>query len=71
MSSKHYLPRPHYPAYHIPEFLSGPAYVLSGSVVPDLYACALSTEYINLEDVYTTGLCANQKLGLTLTHDSR
>ena len=71
MSDKHFLPKRHYPDFHLPEFLSGPAYIFSGNLVSDLYDCALQTDYINLEDVFTTGLCARRKLGLTLTHDSR
>lgn len=71
MSEKHFLPKRHYPAFFLPRFLSGPAYLASGNLVARLYNCSLHTPYLNLEDVFTTGICANEKLGLQLSHDSR
>lgn len=65
--SKWYLPEWLYPAVRFPSFLSGTAYLFSGSLVPRLYATALNTPYINLEDVFLTGLVASERLGLRLT----
>ena len=50
-------------------FLSGTGYVFSSSLVGILYKCALRTPYLNLEDVFLTGLCATTQLGLQLTHN--
>jgi len=67
--SKWYLPPNFYPLNIFPQFLSGTAYIFTGSLVPALYACALSTPFINLEDVFLTGLCGSTQLGLKLSHN--
>ncbi|RZF33647.1 hypothetical protein LSTR_LSTR007025 [Laodelphax striatellus] len=41
-----------------PDFVTGPAYLLSGDVMHDLYTNALGRNYLKLEDVYTTGIVA-------------
>ena len=61
-ASKWYLPPTFYPLNIFPSFLSGTGYLLTGSLVPALYSCALSTPFINLEDVFLTGLCATTQL---------
>jgi len=68
-SSKWYLPPTFYPLNIFPKFLSGTGYVFTGSLVPALYSCSLRTPFINLEDVFLTGLCATTQLGLRLTHN--
>ena len=50
-------------------YLSGSGYVFSSSIAPVLYQCALRTPFMNLEDVFLTGLCATTQLGLKLTHN--
>merc|ERR1711923_250262 len=67
--SKWYLPPTFYPLNIFPSFLSGTGYVFTGSLVPALYACSLRTPFINLEDVFLTGLCATTQLSLKLTHN--
>lgn len=67
--SKWYLPPTFYPLNIFPTFLSGTGYVFTGSLVPSLYDCALKTPFINLEDVFLTGLCATTQLALRLTHN--
>ena len=69
-ASKWYLPPTFYPLNIFPSFLSGTAYVLTGSLVPALYHCTLRTPFINLEDVFLTGLCASTQLRLKLTHNN-
>jgi len=68
-TSKWYLPPNFYPLNIFPKFLSGTGYVFTGSLVPALYSCSLKTPFINLEDVFLTGLCATTQLGLRLTHN--
>lgn len=41
-----------------PNYLSGTGYVMSLDVAEKLYAAALSTPLLHLEDVYITGVCA-------------
>ncbi|XP_039297595.1 beta-1,3-galactosyltransferase 5 [Nilaparvata lugens] len=41
-----------------PDFVTGPAYLLSGDVMHDLYTNSLGRNYLKLEDVYTTGIVA-------------
>jgi hypothetical protein len=43
-----------------PDFTTGPAYLLTNDVVHDLYTAALNLTYLKLEDVYTTGIVAQQ-----------
>ena len=69
-TSKWYLPPTFYPLNIFPSFLSGTAYVFTGSLVPALYHCTLRTPFINLEDVFLTGLCASTQLRLKLTHNT-
>ncbi len=64
-----YLPTKFYPLNIFPRFVSGSGYVVSNSVTGALYRCALRTPYMNLEDVFLSGLCAGAQLGLKLTHN--
>jgi len=59
----------HSPLNIFPKFLSGTGYVFTGNLVPSLYSCTLKTPFINLEDVFLTGLCATTQLALKLTHN--
>lgn len=68
-TSKWYLPVSFYPLNIFPKFTSGTGYIFTGSLVPALYRCSLRTPFINLEDVFLTGLCATTQLGLRLTHN--
>ena len=68
--SKYYLPPNLYPLNKFPKFLHGTGYILTGSLAVPLYNCALRTPFINLEDVFITGLCGTTQLGLRLTHNA-
>ena len=68
-ASKWFLPIEFYPLNIFPAFTSGTAYIFTGSLVPSFLHCALRTPFINLEDVFLTGLCATTQLGLRLTHN--
>ena len=68
--SKHYLHPELYQDTSFPAFITGASgYVFTGSLVPLLYSCALRTPFINLEDVFLTGLCGSQQLNLRLSHN--
>ena len=67
LASKWYLPPRFYPLNIFPKFLSGSGYVVSTSLAPILYQCAIKTPYLNLEDVFLSGICATTQLGLKLT----
>lgn len=43
----------------LPKYLSGAAYIMSTDVVPHLYKTCLKTKYIQIEDVFITGVCAD------------
>lgn len=56
--SKYYVsPQQYFPSV-FPQFTTGPAYLISGSAVHDLYLKALVQTYLKLEDVFTTGIVA-------------
>ena len=41
-----------------PPFTTGPAYLISGSAIHDLYTKALEQTFFKLEDVFITGIVA-------------
>lgn len=56
--SKYYVsPQQYFPSV-FPQFTTGPAYLISGSAIHDLYIKALEQTYLKLEDVFTTGIVA-------------
>ncbi|XP_064546782.1 uncharacterized protein LOC135434213 [Drosophila montana] len=65
--SKYYVSTDQFPASVFPSFTTGPAYVMTGEVVHDLYVRSLKTVYLKLEDVFTTGIVA-QSLGIERLH---
>ncbi|KAH8409468.1 hypothetical protein KR222_006332 [Zaprionus bogoriensis] len=65
--SKYYVSTDQFPAAVFPSFTTGPAYVMTGSIVHDLYVRSLKTVYLKLEDVFTTGIVA-QSLGIERLH---
>lgn len=65
--SKYYVSRKEYPQVLYPVFCTGPAYVLSGDIIHDLYVKALKTLCLKLEDVFITGIVANS-LGINRIH---
>ncbi|XP_067662407.1 beta-1,3-galactosyltransferase 5-like [Haliotis asinina] len=58
-TNKWYLSFEQYPFMQFPRFAHGPAYVISGDLVVDLFEIARHAPPIHLEDVYVTGLCAH------------
>ena len=70
LESKFYLPPSVYSPEVFPSYLQGLAYILTGSLLQPIYSCTLRTPLIPFEDAFLTGLCATQRLGLVLTHDS-
>lgn len=56
--SKYYVsPQQYFPSV-FPQFTTGPAYLISGSAIHDLYTKSLEQTYLKLEDVFTTGIVA-------------
>lgn len=58
--SKYYVSKEQYKNVLFPDFTTGPAYLITGDVVHELYTCALNQTYLKLEDVYTTGIVAQE-----------
>ncbi|XP_055922204.1 beta-1,3-galactosyltransferase 2 isoform X1 [Eupeodes corollae] len=65
--SKYYVSSVQFAATIFPPFTTGPAYVMSADVIHDLYMKALEQTYLKLEDVFTTGIVA-QQLGIKRIH---
>ncbi|KAH8319102.1 hypothetical protein KR067_008952, partial [Drosophila pandora] len=59
VSDKSYIPSSMYPLDIYPDYISGSGYLISMDVVPTLYATALDTNFLPLEDVFITGICAD------------
>lgn len=57
--SKYYVSRQQYKPAVFPDFTTGPAYLVSRSVVGELYRAALGRTYFKLEDVFMTGIVAH------------
>jgi hypothetical protein len=57
-NSKYYVSTSQYQPAIFPDFTTGPAYLMTGDVIHDLHTAALGTTYLKLEDVFTTGLVA-------------
>jgi hypothetical protein len=63
--SKYYVPTSVYPGTFLPDFCTGPAYLMTSDVVPALLEEALKLKYMKLEDVVITGIAAqNAKVRL-------
>lgn len=57
-SHKWYMPINIFPNKTYPPHLCGNGYLMSMDVVYQLYQTALNTSYMHLEDIYLTGICA-------------
>jgi len=57
-SSKYFVSTQQYRHALFPDFTTGPAYLMTNDVIHDLYITALDKTYLKLEDVYTTGIVA-------------
>ncbi|XP_044266063.1 beta-1,3-galactosyltransferase 1-like [Tribolium madens] len=60
-----YVPYEWYPEKEYPANVCGPGYIMSRDVAKKLYKCALNESFLNLEDVYLTGICA-KKMNISL-----
>lgn len=56
--SKYYVSLNQYQPAIFPDFTTGPAYLMTGDVIHDLYTTALGKTYLKLEDVFMTGIVA-------------
>lgn len=68
--SKYYIDTNTYSKARYPDFLTGPAYLLTSDVVDDIYQKALDTTFFVLEDVLVTGIVA-ESLRIRRIGDSR
>jgi hypothetical protein len=57
-SSKYYISPSEYKPAIFPDFTTGPAYLMTGDVIRDLHTAALGTTFFKLEDVFATGIVA-------------
>lgn len=57
--SKYYISPQQYKPAVFPDFTTGPAYLLPGRLAKELYAASLNHTYFKLEDVFLTGIVAN------------
>ncbi|KAL0268796.1 UNVERIFIED_CONTAM: hypothetical protein PYX00_010611 [Menopon gallinae] len=60
-TSKYYVSVKQYRNSLFPDFTTGPAYLMTSDVIHDLYMTALEKTYLKLEDVYTTGIVAQEE----------
>ncbi|XP_037090518.1 beta-1,3-galactosyltransferase 5-like [Pollicipes pollicipes] len=58
--SKYYLSPQAFPGKYLPDFMTGPAYMLTGDLVSSLHKAALSAVFLPLEDVLVTGVVGEQ-----------
>ncbi|XP_021916464.1 beta-1,3-galactosyltransferase 5-like isoform X3 [Zootermopsis nevadensis] len=65
--SKYYISPNQYQPATFPDFTTGPAYLMTGDVIHDLYTAALGKTYLKLEDVFITGIVA-QDVKIKRTH---
>ena len=66
-ASKYYVSLQQYKHSIFPSFTTGPAYLITSDVVHDLYTTALNMTYLKLEDVFMTGIVAQEK-GIRRVH---
>nr|XP_017010972.2 beta-1,3-galactosyltransferase 1 [Drosophila takahashii] len=59
-SSPWYMPKYIFQGAKYPKYLSGTGYLLSIDVVKRLYKESLTTSLVHLEDVFVTGICAEE-----------
>jgi hypothetical protein len=58
--SKYYVSLEQFKPLTFPQFTTGPAYLMTSDCVKDLYEKALNLTYLKLEDVYLTGIVAQE-----------
>eukprot|EP00095_Tigriopus_kingsejongensis_P004281 maker-scaffold2020_size22516-snap-gene-0.6 protein:Tk04281 transcript:maker-scaffold2020_size22516-snap-gene-0.6-mRNA-1 annotation:"udp- c:betagal beta- -n-acetylglucosaminyltransferase 5a" len=60
IDSKYYISPLQYNETNYPSFVTGPSYAISGSAIPALLELAWGHPYVSLEDVFVTGILAEQ-----------
>ncbi|XP_053959619.1 uncharacterized protein LOC128864126 [Anastrepha ludens] len=65
--SKYYVSTDQFSQPLFPPFTTGPAYLITSDVIHSLYNRCLQQVYLKLEDVFTTGIVA-QQLGIKRVH---
>ncbi|KAJ8881922.1 hypothetical protein PR048_018408 [Dryococelus australis] len=70
LDSKYRVSRDELPGSVLPDFTTGPAYLMTGDVVRRMYLAALDRRFVPLEDVLFTGLIARD-LGINKVHSSK
>nr|XP_034298925.1 beta-1,3-galactosyltransferase 5 [Crassostrea gigas]XP_034298926.1 beta-1,3-galactosyltransferase 5 [Crassostrea gigas] len=66
--SKWRISREEYKEDVFPDYISGPAYVISGDILSKLYLATKKVPYIFLEDVYLTGICRRHINAIAVGH---
>lgn len=66
--SKWHISREQYKEDVFPDYISGPAYVISGDILDKLYFATKKVPYIFLEDVYLTGICRKHINAIAVGH---
>lgn len=66
--SKYFLSKREFPAEVLPDFVTGPAYLVTGALVRPLLEAALDEHWLTLEDVFLTGIVAGARLEVKLTN---
>lgn len=66
--SKWYISRKQYSGDTFPDYISGPAYVITGDIFSKLYFATKTVPNIFLEDVYINGLCREHINGVAVGH---
>ncbi|KAK7868726.1 hypothetical protein R5R35_002530 [Gryllus longicercus] len=59
-ASKYYVSLDQYKPPIFPDFTTGPAYLITSDIIHDLYVTALNKTYLKLEDVFLTGIVAQE-----------
>jgi hypothetical protein len=67
-NSKYYVSKTRFQEKKYPNFHLGPAYVLTSDVVEQLYGAALNETFFKLEDVFITGMIANNLSNIEQHH---
>ncbi|XP_063219760.1 beta-1,3-galactosyltransferase 5-like isoform X2 [Bacillus rossius redtenbacheri] len=65
--SKYFISLQQFSPSVFPDFTTGPAYLMTGDVIHDLYTHTLQKTYLKLEDVFVTGIVA-QDLKIKRSH---
>lgn len=60
-ASKYYLSREQFNPVVFPNFIAGPSYLMTRDCVSDLYHRALKLTFLRLEDVFLTGIVAEEE----------